>query len=106
MSDDNRQQPRFPSSLETIYFTEASNLKGEERMYYPGTITDQSTSGIGLRVSYQHTPDDLIWLEGMVGLEKPNRPRPAHVRWVSSHGINSDEYRMGIEFAPTDKTLQ
>lgn len=107
--DDNRQHPRFPSSLETIYFTESSNLKGEDRMYYPGTITDQSAHGIGLRVSFQHSPNDLIWLEGLtglVGLEALEKPRSAHVRWVNSHGMNSDEFNMGIEFVVADETLQ
>jgi len=95
MSNDKRQHPRIPSSLETIYFTELSTSQGDERMYYPGTLIDKSHGGIGLRVNYRHNINEKIWLEG---LGAPEKPLPGRVCWVSSNGNNADEYRIGVEF--------
>jgi hypothetical protein len=95
MSDDKRQYPRFPSALETIYFTEIYTQDGDERMYFPGTITDKSAGGIGLRVNYQHETDERIWLEG---LGTHNKPLPARVCWISTNDKDSEDYLMGVEF--------
>jgi len=102
MSDDKRLHARFPTTLETIYFTEINTAQGDERMYYPGTIIDKSARGAGLRVNYRHEPEDKIWLEG---LGTPDQPLPARVCWVSNHGDNTEEYRIGVEFAFDDDTL-
>jgi len=102
MSNDKRQHPRMPSSMETIYFTELSTPQGDERMYYPGTIVDKSNGGIGLEVNYQHQTDDKIWLEG---LGTPEKPMPARVCWVSSNGIDTNDYRIGVEFLRTKESL-
>ena len=100
MIDDKRQHHRFPSTLETIYFTELVTHNGEERMYFPGTIIDKSAGGVGLRVSYQHETDDRIWLEG-VGT--PSRPLPGRVCWVSNNDdSNNEEFLMGVEFVFED----
>lgn len=105
MRDDYRQHPRFPSSLETIYFTESDSRKNKDRMYYPGTVIDQSACGIGLRVSFQHKLNDLIWLEGMDGAEASDQPHPARVRWISNAESHNGEYRMGIEFTHAEDVL-
>lgn len=99
MDDDKRKHRRFPSTVETIYFTEFSTHQGDERLYFPGTIIDKSVGGIGLRVSYQHEPNDRIWLEG-IGI--PNQPLPARVCWISSNGSINEEFQMGVEFVIED----
>ena len=102
MNKDKRQHPRFLSSLETIYFTEINTPQGEERMYYPGTITDKSAGGVGLRVNFQHQTNDKIWLEG---LGTTNKALPARVCWISTNNPDSDEYLMGVKFSFEDEIL-
>ena len=99
MDDDKRKHRRFPSTLETIYFTEFSSHQGDERLYFPGIITNKSVGGVGLRVSYRHEPNDRIWLEG-IGI--PNQPLPARVCWISSNDSIIEEYQMGVEFVIED----
>lgn len=105
MSDNKRKHPRFSCALETIYYSESGNsADDEERLYFPGTITNKSNHGIGLRVNYQHTANEIIWFEGLI---EGGQPRPAKVCWVSNNDTDPDnsDFLMGVEFADEDKVL-
>lgn len=98
MRNNQRKHPRFPTSLETIYFTEAKSGNINERMYYPGKITNKSKGGVGMMVNYPHKIQDELWLEGMGWT---NVPIPGQIRWVNEADEN-EEFLVGIEFAMQD----
>lgn len=95
MNHDKRKHSRSAVSLETIYFTKGLGANNAEHMYYPGTITNTSDDGIGLRANHPHALNDQIWLDD---LTIANRPRLATVRWVNNNDSNDNEYLIGLEF--------
>ncbi len=96
-SDEKRQYPRFPSNLETIYFSQDQHA---ERMYYPGVIVDRSKGGVGMKVNFPHNPPEELWLEGMDGFRNPVR---AEVKWFSGNAFSEPEqFRVGLSFLPVN----
>ena len=102
MTIEQRLHPRIPMQEDTIYFSVIStdtpqpNGNSEiDRIHYPGTITDISRGGVGMRVSSPHHLGEEIWLEGIEG---NNAPRPGRIRWMS-HDEGSDQFNIGIQLA-------
>jgi len=95
MSAENRKHPRFPTSLETIYFCQNDSTENE-RMYFPGVITSKSKGGIGMQVNYPHFTEELVWLEG---LGDTCDPIAGHVRWRVPEDDGKETFEIGIKFA-------
>lgn len=94
MSKEKRLHPRFPTSLDTIYFRE-DPANGNDRMYFPGTVVNKSNGGIGMVVSFPHELSHELWLEGL-GLNRD--PISGSVCWITK-GAAADQYHVGIEFS-------
>lgn len=94
MPQEKRKYPRFPTSLDTIYFREDPD-NHNDRMYFPGTIVNQSNGGVGMVVSFPHEPSHELWLEGL-GLGE--NPIAGLVRWIVK-GAAADQYHLGIQFS-------
>ncbi|MBI5450797.1 MAG: PilZ domain-containing protein [Gammaproteobacteria bacterium] len=100
MGSDKRQYPRFPTKIETIYFSEDDKA---ERMYYPGIIINRSKGGVGLRVNYPHRPMERVWLEGM---DSTGSPIEAAVCWVKHHEQDSSHYQIGLQFLTSNANIR
>lgn len=99
MKDEQRRHPRVNTQVETIYFTETKTAAGQERLYHPGLVMDQSPGGLGIRVNTRHDIDEHIWLEGM---DIAPTPLEACIRWIMDVAEDADEYRIGVEYLAAD----
>ena len=99
MKDEQRRHRRIDTHVETIYFTETRTEAGQERLYHPGLIMDESPGGLGIRVNTRHDIDEHIWLEGM---GTTSSPLEACIRWIKDVAEDADAYRIGVEILPAD----
>lgn len=93
MSSEQRRHPRTELMEATIYFSEERRGQASGRTHYSGTLLNISKGGVGMRVSHPHPINELLWLEGLEGI---NRPQPGGVKWIKECG--AEEFELGIEF--------